>query len=424
MSYIETKYISERRTNFCRSTYLLYWDPNWRVYANTQSEMSTGRSEVKTIYRDPDWKKKIAKRQDASQPYIRWKVIERLPPYIYAEARSTNPLYWTKSKGYSAGFPAGIRLPTLESFHDASVKDLALKRFKRALRDHDKSTNILVPLAELRQAVSLWESIVDGVTTLAYLLLQLVKSFSVHGMSMVLRDYKLFVKAVSELWLSWSFAIRPMFNDVDNALAAYEKAIEDTFHSTEFRIMGSASKDWSATSIFDNGETFLYNAWRKDVASWNYRLKYKYVGGYHTALSSRVRGFREKLGLSTEGLFSTAWELIPFSWLVDYFITVGDFLGDLTIEPSNRTTDYCVCTTSYRGSAVVVPSAKPMSGCVITSQNIRVGEYGFLHIERELVPNLPRRLLRFKLDREIYANFESKLLNLTALLGLIRFGRS
>lgn len=424
MSYIETKYISERRTNFVHSSYLLYWDPSWRVYTNTQLESSTGRSEVKTIYRDPDWKKKIAKRLDASQPYILWKITERLPPYIYAEARLKSADYWTKSKGYSGGFPVGIKLPTLEPFHDATIKDWALKRFKRGLRDHDKSTNIMVPLAEIREVVSLWESIVDGITTLAYLLLQLVRSFSVHGVSTVLKDYKLFMKAVSELWLSWSFGIKPMFDDVENALAAYERAIEDTFSSTEFRVSGSASKEWKSTVRTAGTETFLYNAWRQDTIEWNYRLKYKYVGGFHTSLLSQTRGFRERLGLLSEGLFSTAWELIPFSWLVDYFITVGDFLDDLTIEPSNRTTDFLTCTTTYTGKATVIPSAKPMSNCIVTNQVIRDGHYGFIHIERELIPNLPRRILRFKLGREIYSNFENKLGNLFALLGLIRFGRT
>jgi hypothetical protein len=55
----------------------------------------------------------------------------------------------------------------------------------------------------------------------------------------------------------------------------------------------------------------------------------------------------ENVGFTAKGLITLPWELIPYSFVVDWFVNVGDFLGSL----------------------VPLPGVKPLGSCLITERD-------------------------------------------------------
>lgn len=119
-------------------------------------------------------------------------------------------------------------------------------------------------------------------------------------------------------WLEYKFGWLPLLSDVRGAAESIAK-----YHSTDFSV-GSASG------------THQFNK------SWSYKIPIGTIGSLNrvssVSVSTRVKfRFRTKDGLFNDvpnmGLSDPlllAWELLPYSFVVDWFLPVGDYLGNLT----------------------------------------------------------------------------------------------
>jgi hypothetical protein len=117
----------------------------------------------------------------------------------------------------------------------------------------------------------------------------------------------------------------------------------------------------------------------------------------------------------------TLWELMPFSWMFDYFSTVGAFLNDTFVVPPG-TSKYCCLTKVYRATIterqeleyqrIVLPEE-----ALLSVEKTVLGKLDFLHVNRSSVVDLPRVGVHFKSIDKIADNSLSKLLNLASLLG-------
>lgn len=138
------------------------------------------------------------------------------------------------------------------------------------------------------------------------------------------RDVRLFVKALglnstrqlpkwsSSLWLRYSYAWKPMMQDLYNLAEA-------------------TRKEWSkypplVTSSWRGREPFA------PPSSW----KYTFTGDVFVGMESKVWFQVSSVwlyGLNSVGLLNPAsiiWELVPYSFVFDWLIPVGDFLSALT----------------------------------------------------------------------------------------------
>lgn len=131
---------------------------------------------------------------------------------------------------------------------------------------------------------------------------------------------------VSDTWLEYSFGWAPLFGDVKSAAEALAKSrIEPDRPKTKFvSAKGESTAGWSSwTSEGQYGAStagqLIVNA-EKSVKT-SYAVKY-----YGKVKISHPNSLQAQLGLLPEDFVPTMWELVPWSFLVDYFSNVGDII--------------------------------------------------------------------------------------------------
>jgi hypothetical protein len=148
------------------------------------------------------------------------------------------------------------------------------------------------------------------------------------------------------------------------------------------------------------------------------------ITGINTEMLPSNWSFSDQLGLGMEYLPGVLWELTPFSWIVDYFTTIGAFLDDQFVMPPGMTSYIVVdrkyhCETSSSASnARANPSymvSSPSGGGGITCDAFT----------RSILSALPHAAVRFKSfqastpdkNKTETSNYAvSKLLNLVSVI--------
>lgn len=129
-------------------------------------------------------------------------------------------------------------------------------------------------------------------------------------------------RVIAATWLEYSFGMKPLINDVKDACSL---ATAHPFAAFE-ELSASGRQEIEATRI------------NNEVTYGHTRAKWTQIDEGHTSVKIKgaIRaknappGFPEQLGLSWSNLVPTAWELIPYSFLIDYFTNVGRVIDGIS----------------------------------------------------------------------------------------------
>lgn len=376
--------------------------------------MSNYGQTTKTGYRDTDWKVKISKRSDASSSYDNIRYVKILP--TRHSFIGETQLYDGVKKAFINGKHV-VRDYHLWHYNqlasgltDAALRDMALARFKRKLAGKLDGAELLVPTVELRE-------VRGSITHLA----EFTGKFLVT-MDDLVRKKKAssLVKFMQENWLAYSLGISPMLSDVRSAL----KAVNNYFDrpTSLHRIEGSARSQRVFNKVGDSDSSI---GWMSRTSSQvESTLVYKFVAGIDFKLiTGNNYGIGDHLGFNDfwSNLPSLGWELLPFSWVADYFTTMGDFLSDTFVLPPGSTkymTETRYCKNVIREKRTHIPTRWNVGWTNHHQQHSSCMDgYGELHsMSRVVLSQLPHRSLRFKTQDEIGRNAVNRLLNLASLV--------
>lgn len=347
---------------------------------------------------NPNWRVDVAKGIDASNPYTRSGYARLRPGDGGCEV--LYPLYgsdYIRAKDVQRSF--SLSNPSFPSRVDNVVRDQALTKLKRKLNSHTEQVNALVPLGELREMRGFIRATAELTeTTLKALLTAQMRKDP--------------LKYASEMWLNYKFGVKPLLADTRNiatSLAAYQHRSD-----RRVRIYGSAQKDWISSS--SGSHTGTYGANCHYLHTLYNRVSYRFIGAYDILIqSANDYTIAKHLGLREQSLIPAFWELVPYSWIVDYFTTVGAFLDDVFMAPAG-TLGYLVEDRLYKCSVQSNFWYEPWSGAEILSQTPGQGTYTFFEFERTPLSTLPHTMLRLRTMDEIGYRAIDKVLNLAALL--------
>lgn len=358
---------------------------------------------------NPNFKQVIAKHGDASSPYYRRKCFHT-PEVVSGQSWSApfavDPAwpYATTGSDLSVGRALGP-FHQVFSGDDTALKDLALARLKRKLSNHTKEFQALVPLAEVRDLRTTIVGAANITMKLVKDLVSIKRRLSTKGAA----------DLAAETWLTWSFGIAPTLSDIENLQESISHYLNANDYSV--RLSGTASKDWK--SRFTLGDmSALVNANLFTFNDYYHTLSYRYVAGFDLNIKSANNyGLSSHLGFEWTALPSTLWELTAFSWIVDYFSTVGAYLEDV-FSSSPTTTRYCTLNRRYTVEGATYGEYRKVPGvnCAVTEQHCTPGPFKYYSFSREVLTQLPTRALRFKSVDEIGINAVNRLLNLASLL--------
>lgn len=129
---------------------------------------------------------------------------------------------------------------------------------------------------------------------------------------------------VRDTWLEYSFGWKPLISDIDNAVDAFynSRLVKPLFR---FIKANSGIQEESRTITARS----IISSWDGHTRRWNDVLVpgagVRYYGVYHSrgngVLNSHAYGFKP------QEFIPTLWELIPYSFLVDYFTNLGDIVS-------------------------------------------------------------------------------------------------
>lgn len=133
-----------------------------------------------------------------------------------------------------------------------------------------------------------------------------------------------------QTWLEYSYGWAPLIHDIRDANEALRRKREFAYQ----QVRGYAEKEFSPVETFaTHGTASSYTLqWRTLRKK---KVSYRYLGAVSVYIGNPVYMRAQLLGFDWVNFVPTVWELIPYSFLVDYFSNIGDVLTAWSL-PSSR----------------------------------------------------------------------------------------
>lgn len=203
---------------------------------------------------------------------------------------------------------------------------------------------------------------------------------------------------LNRVHLEYDYGWKPLLNDIHSAVKIVEAPYPESF---EIRV-GTRTRNWVP----------------------NVHTGYGYVGWlstHSTVMGAQMRVSNPALYAATSaGLtnpLSVAWELVPFSFMVDWFIPIGAAINSLTdllgVELSGE------FTTNYRQH--IVPDGKMWmyDFSPINGKGYKICPYYAIAWDMERILDIPSPIVNFS----TYAFSASKALNALSVLSAVLSGK-
>lgn len=130
-------------------------------------------------------------------------------------------------------------------------------------------------------------------------------------------DHKSTSEYIADNWLSYRYSIRPLMNDVKNAAEAVARTVLNA-EPVRKTARGSASETGQLSTSGTVGGAYNYTTTTTATYSVRAGVLYELTRSPNT------------FGIGTERLGIVGWELIPLSFVADWFFNVGTFVEAIT----------------------------------------------------------------------------------------------
>lgn len=261
-------------------------------------------------------------------------------------------------QGNMAGYLMGSGAIDPSFLGVTSAKNLALKRLYQAIRSQSTHFSGGTFLGELKESLGTIRNIARKTATgiERHLLKQqrttakYVGSYVIapNGSAARVKDFNprkgkmlpssRWTKLREELadnWLEFAFGVRPLIADIHDGAEALARFNIDNRH-TVVKGFGDEStpiQNSKSNMAVGNMLTGVYTVVQVGKVMVIYRAGLKYSVD-SPAFGSAAR-LRDLLGFKLEDFVPTVWNLLPYSFLLDYFVNVGDILNAITTDTSS-----------------------------------------------------------------------------------------
>lgn len=224
---------------------------------------------------------------------------------------------------------------------------------------------------------------------------------------------------LSESWLAWSFGMAPLIGSADSVA----NSIATVLTGEQANVVIGSSANTASSSYVEKASYIGSNAtWGGQFylsAHHVSEAKTRYVYGLNPSVTSIASGATTfglgSLAQAFNSLSCTAWELVPYSWVIDYFTTAGDFIDGVSDFSAvagliyGCKSEFAKCTTTFYPISI---GQTTLELCTY-----QVGKIDRVSFKRTPLTSFPTPQLRFKTREEIAVNSVNRLLNLASCVG-------
>lgn len=322
----------------------------------------------------PNWRGIIQAGGNATTPFEAWTRDVDFDPLMY---QLTGTSYmggqWQETVFNSGPFSA--RDP-LTSFDPSTIDRVVQTALQNALNRMKPQFQAYTFLGEMRETLHMMRhpalALRNAITAFA------VKARRYRKKSRNVREYH---NAVANSWLESSFGWQPLIGDIRSGAEAFAQLSERPRYS---------SFQGSSTETFTQPE-FLSTSYGAGIAIYVFEkssqtISARYSGKIrlHAGSSDVYRGF----GLEWQEFVPAGWELIPGSFLIDYFTNVGNLI-DASVRIS--TTDFQFVVGQLNCSGTFTQTHRFGSTGSYDTLSFKPGTFvqALKHYKRESLDSLP-----------------------------------
>jgi hypothetical protein len=280
----------------------------------------------------PDWREKIRRGNDASSAFQSDRSrIEGLRPAelsMTAMIRGTNQRSVQYFSGLNSSIPSSLNhlLPDQASAEAAALTSLYKKI--NANLSHLSGASSLAEFGDvLHQFGHPFKSIVDLTNRRLNKLELMARGL---GGTTVFRKKK-WGEIVASTWLEYAFGLAPLISDTKKAAEAlarwqFERSVD---FKRRAKVVGRGQSTKAEAPVFSL--LALSQNWGKTrhVTRTTTERKVQYIAGLGSSLEADFGSsdrLLQLLGFKPSDWIPAAWEVIPWSWLADYFANVNNIL--------------------------------------------------------------------------------------------------
>lgn len=242
------------------------------------------------------------------------------------------------------GSPASGVPPVVRLLSDSEVNAVTGEASTKSLAGRGTAgSNLFESLAEIRQTTKLLRRPFSS----ANRLLQRGETLRSKG------------KSAAECWLQYRYGWLPLVRDIGTVMDGLKKRV--------------GNKRMTSRGTANFGRTSVTSHVRGTSGSGDYIVYYQkqtsdFVDSRAMSLDEYYVTVLDNVGLSTKNLVSLPWELIPYSFVADWFLNLGDVLKALIPLPGVKPLGSCVTTTRVTQTNWNILNASANAGKTIVRQ--------------------------------------------------------
>jgi hypothetical protein len=302
-------------------------DRSGHVNSHTESRVHSRSAATNTLtgVKNPFWRKQVSLGQNAtthcSGTMFSWEYAWLTAGYDFYLKSSPEAVTRREWYGYQA-----INAPVLSSVPGSIVTEVhnrCIRKFLTACENARSSVEAGQDLGEWKQSI---ESLVRPLSSARRTIVDHYERLRKASRRYRAWDVPSRTKALADSYLEWTFGFKPLISDIAQGYVGLQNRFNRMSNIQPVSAQASADYSGSVVSHNEANETTLSSLRGnlKSVSNYKERMK----GGYRLGLQADGRLLPlDVLQLRTLDDFKvTAWDLLPYSFLIDYFTNVGDII--------------------------------------------------------------------------------------------------
>jgi len=304
--------------------------------SSSQTTTVNYRSKTRNGVQNPYWRSQVSNgisattAFDASETDVKAEI-----GFLESSRISTSCLPYAKNPVYTVQQSGQLLIDTTvvgtgTSANDQAAENIALTEFYKHARAAQTQFAGGTFLGELRETLHM---IKHPAQSLRSLLNNNLRGYAALRRGLRHASPRRKLEILQDTWLEYSFGWSPLIGDTEDAIKAYDRLLNDIRPA----IVVSGWGEDETSSITYANQFFCLNSVKvvKQIQT-KQKAYVRYKGAVSQeasgpSLSNVLQGF----GFNAQDFAPTVWELIPYSFLVDYFTNIGDIISAASFAHSN-----------------------------------------------------------------------------------------